>query len=302
MKSTFTPLNLFVLTILSASITSGQQYLIESESIDSGGGQANSASYSNTSSMGGIGGIGTAGPPDLVARAGYPGRLYEIESFNVSANPATVDEGDPSQLSAILNLDDGTIIEPANIAVQWSKDDGPNSPVNGPFTDGSVTAKTVYMDSSSNLQGSYRGESDTTILTILNSDSDNYAEYGSDGIDDDWQIAYFDEPPNPDAHSSANPDGDANDNTMEFLTGFDPTDPNSWFKLTITDKTGSVTTLKLNKVIENRTYTIEAGTDLQSFPETITILNPSAEELNKVITDDSATEQKKFYRVDITKP
>ena len=101
---------------------------------------------------------------------------------------------------------------------------------------------------------------------------------------------------------SSNPDRDPDDNWIEFLTGFDPTDPSQWFQLTIINKTGSEATLQLNKVIPNRTYTIQAGTDLLSFPDTVDTLNPSIQEFDITVTDTNATEQKLFYRVEITRP
>jgi len=65
---------------------------------------------------------------------------------------------------------------------------------------------------------------------------------------------------------------------------------------------GTTATLQLNKVIPGRTYTITRGTDLQSFPDTISTLNPDSEELDKVVQDTASSSQKVFYQVDVTQP
>ena len=113
---------------------------------------------------------------------------------------------------------------------------------------------------------------------------------------------YFGDPPNADAAPSANPDGDPNNNEMEFLTGFDPTDGNSWFQLVYLGNSGTTASLLLNKVIPGRTYRIEAGPDLKSFSETVLTLSSAVEERDKLVTDPNASQKTRFYRVDVTKP
>ena len=55
----------------------------------------------------------------------------------------------------------------------------------------------------------------------------------------DWQIEYFGSTSNPDAAPNADPDGDGQNNMAEFLTGTDPTDGASAFRITGIVTTGN---------------------------------------------------------------
>jgi len=303
MKINISPMIVMLIqaTVLIGTVnaSNSSNYAINIQAINNGGGSSQSISYAMTSSVGGIAGLGTQINPETIARSGFQGQLYEISSVLVSAIPEEIYEGGISQLSAVVNLDDGSLFLPANNAVQWLWISGPVDP---PSPTGEVAAQIVHTNMPATVGGAFAGISGEKILTIIDSDKDNFAEYSGDGIDDDWQVAYFGLPPNPDADPYSNPDSDPDDNLMEFLAGFDPTDPTQWFQLAITGKTDSVVGLRLNKVLPGRIYTIQAGTDLDTFPQTIITFSPAYEEFNATVTDDNATEEKKFYRVDVTMP
>lgn len=68
-----------------------------------------------------------------------------------------------------------------------------------------------------------------------------------------------------DAEPDADPDGDGMSNWMEWLFGFDPTDPDSVWRVSILlDENGM--TLHINRVITRGTITVEASGDLLNWP------------------------------------
>ncbi|MGJ8651884.1 MAG: hypothetical protein ACSHX8_01300 [Opitutaceae bacterium] len=229
----------------------------------------------------------------------YIGQLYDVTSLTLEATPATVDEGGTRQLAVTATLDDSTLLSPTITDVQWSVALGP---LTGIDSAGLTSADLVYENSPATAQGIYQDVIGQIMLTVLNIAPDNFGDYAGDGIDDDWQVTYYGEPPNTDAAPGFDKDGDGYDNTGEWLTGFDPLDSNSFFKLSFDGLSGTTADLSLNKVITDRTYTVKASTDLQSFNETVTTLNPVVEETEKTVQDLSATSDQKFYRVDVTKP
>lgn len=301
-----TPQKILALFLLALSIImvegavrNGGTVGILAESVDGGGGQASGGNYYLTASIDGTGGISEAGGFATVSRSGYPGMLYEVVQLSIGANPGTVNEGSLSQLSAIADLDDGTQLYPDLQQVSWYPVSGPVSAITAA---GQVTAGIVYQNTTTILGGAFAGSSGTAGITVLDSNPDNYQSYGADGIDDIWQINHFGNPPNANAGPDANPDGDSNDNLLEFLTGFDPMDPSSWFRFQFLGKTGNIATLQLNKVIPGRIYTVQAGEDLSTFAEVIVTFSVGTQSINHSVQDVSASASRKFYRVEVTKP
>jgi hypothetical protein len=56
----------------------------------------------------------------------------------------------------------------------------------------------------------------------------------------DWQVAHFGSTNSPNAAPNADPDGDRINNFLEYLTGTDPQNPNSAWKMTITSSAGQI--------------------------------------------------------------
>jgi hypothetical protein len=139
---------------------------------------------------------------------------------------------------------------------------------------------------------------DDFVLTVLNIGKDDYKSYAADGIDDDWQVLYFGEE-SPDAGPAKNPDFDPDDNFREFITGFDPTDPQDWFDVRITLPGDTTAEFEFNKVLPGRIYRLVAGTDLAEFPETVATFSVSSEEAPKVVEDPDASGSGKIYRVEV---
>lgn len=192
---------------------------------NAGGSSCSSADYENYGSLGGIGGISSTGSPVVMAKHGYIGQLTEASSLALNVAPPSVNEGATSQLSGIATLDDDTVTLLAGTDVVWSVVSGPISSINA---SGIATADIVYTNQLAAAGGFHLGASNSVTLTVLDSDLDNYGSYADDGINDGWQVQYFDLPPNPDAAPGADPDSDGFANSLEFQVGTVPTNSASY--------------------------------------------------------------------------
>ena len=94
-------------------------------------------------------------------------------------------------------------------------------------------------------------------------------------------------------------DRDGQDNTLEALAGYDPTDPLSLFTFTIDGTTGSTASLRLSKVIAGTRYRLQKSTDLgQADPfATFETLTPGVEQLDQAVADPNATDPGTYYQV-----
>ena len=110
-----------------------------------------------------------------------------------------------------------------------------------------------------------------------------------------WQLG---SPPE-DSGDAAHPQVSGPAPETEFLTGFDPNDATDWFQLTMTGMDATGADLELNKVIPGRTYTVQAGTDLQNFAETVSSFNVTSKEHPKVVEDPNTSGRLKQYRVEV---
>jgi hypothetical protein len=288
---------------VSAQVRSSANYAIDAEGYDGGfEAAATSANYAVAASVDFLGGTGTEGTTVTVARHGFKGALYEVREVTVSAAPGTVNEGSMRQLGAVATMSDDTTTALDGDEVLWSES---SAWLSGISVLGVASAASVYQNESANVNGTYQAVSDGDgfDLNVLNSDPDNFGTYMGDGIDDDWQVGFFGIG-NPDAGPGENPDGDPNDNRMEFLSGFDPTDGSSFFQLTIDGfSAASTVDLRLNKVIPDRTYTVKSSPDLVTpFAPVGSPFSVGSEESDKLFQDAGAGGVRKFYEVEISKP
>lgn len=275
-------------------------YTIAAEDNSGGGGAAASAGYTAVTSCGGIAGIGTS--TGLLAKAGYIGQLYTVDSVEIAAETTSFDEMTTLQLNAALRLDDGTLIQGAAADVSWSIQSGPLA---GISETGLVTAGTVYQNTAATACAEYDGTPGTLGLTVLNVTNDDYGSYAGDGIDDDWQVGYFGGPPNSNAGPDADPDADQQNNLLEFLSGFSPVDPAERFLLTIAvvpmDEMTKQVTFTLNRVVPERTYMLMHSEDPAAGFSGFWDLRVSAPVENWTHSEifDAPRE---FFRVEISKP
>jgi len=238
------------------------------------------------------------------AKGNLIGQLTDPKTFTIAAIPGAVNEGGTSQLSGQAVMDDGSTLGVTPTQVAWSVGFGPVASLTA---GGLVTTSPVLGPTSARLNGLFLGvaDPDGTLLNVIDTgESDTFAQYSGDGIDDGWQALYFGQPPNANAAPTADPDGDGRNNRLEFLSGFVPTDPASAFQFTITSFTSpGVAELRLNKVIPGRTYTVKANANLVTPPTTVGApFTVASEETNRLFQDGAATGARKFYYLEISKP
>ena len=276
-------------------------YIIATDTADSGGSRSTSVAYTHDGSLGGVTGISTVPTPAETAKHGYLGQLYEVTGLTVTATPASVNEEATRQLVAQQVLDDDSHLSVNAGSVGWSVVTGP---VSGISSAGLATAGMVYQNTSATVQGVYGGFTGPLVLTVLNTLPDNYGSYGGDGLDDSWQNQYFGLD-NPLAGPGADPDGDSQNNQFEFTAGLIPTDPLSRFLLRIEPVAGQPAQKRLifSPRLADRTYNILTNATLN--PDTWSALTGGIVSDNlteRTVTDTSASGNRKFYRVQVVKP
>lgn len=276
-------------------------YRIVTDTSDAGGKRTASASYSNDGSVGGASGLATVATPTETAKSGYVGQLYDVTGLTLTAVSPNVNEGATDQLGAWQALDDATFLTVPAASVAWSVASGPLSAIDA---SGLATAGAVYQDTAATAQGSYAGDTGTLALTVKNVSLDNFGSYVGDGLDDAWQVLYFGFD-NPLAALTADPDGDSQSNAFEYTAGLIPNDANSRFTLTIAAIPGQPTQKNLifTPRLADRTYTVVYKTSLAGaiwtpLPGGIIADNGS----QRTVTDPSATGEKKFYQIEISRP
>jgi hypothetical protein len=205
MKPRLLPLLFLLLPVAAvAGPRSSANYAISTDTTDSAGGRVTSASYTNDGNAPKIAGHSTTTSPARIVKHGFIGQLTEVLGLDLTAGTTELGEGTTLQLTARIALDDATFTAVSDAGVLWSA-------LNGPITVGGtglVTGGSVFQSTAATAQAVHSGFTDTIALTVLDTLTDNFGTYASDGIDDDWQMFHFG-PNNPLATPTANPDGDA---------------------------------------------------------------------------------------------
>lgn len=192
-------------------------YSLNPGSMDTGGLRGSSANYvADFSNAPGLAGTSL----NLAARSGHAGQLFDALAFTLTASPLTVNEGGTRALMGALLLDDATKLRLTPESITWSVQSGPLA---GVSTSGIATASIVYQDSPSVVQGAFQSFSNSLPLTVLNTDTDNFAPYAGDHVDDAWQVQYYGlvSPGNTGPFDDS--DGDGLSNILEFAFGTVPT-------------------------------------------------------------------------------
>jgi len=276
-------------------------YSVIADSVDAGGARSMSAQYENDGSLGGTGGIGAATMPAVVVKPGYIGQLYEVTALALSADPTNVNEGATRQLDASALLDDGSTQNLSASSVAWSVSLGPIDSVS---PSGLATAARVYQDTAATVVASGLERVATLGLLVHNISNDDFGSYAIDGLDDAWQVQYFGLN-NPNAGPNSDPDGDGQDNRYEYLVGSNPTDRTSYFRLFIQAVHGHPTQRNIifSPRVPGRTYSVQykLGLDASAFTD-LDSISLTDVGLTRTVTDLSAAETSKFYRVRITLP
>lgn len=286
-------------TLASAATRASARYSMTTEIVDAGGRKATSASYANDGSIGGFGGISTAAAPEETAKHGYVGQLYDSKVLTVTCNPALLNEGAAGQLSARVDMDDGSILFPTPTSVGWGIIVYPLSSVSG---SGQVTAGAVYQNTNGTAQGIFQGMTDPVTIPVFDTNPDNFGTYAGDGLPDSWQVSYFGIG-NPNAGPGFDPDGDSQTNGFEYVANTIPTDPNSRFRFRIERVSGQPARKNLifSPRYGSRNYALFYRTNVASGTwNTLTETSTSDSLLERTVTDLNATNDWRFYRVQIS--
>ena len=268
---------------------------------DGGGKRTTSANYTMDGSIGNIGGVSSASAE--TAKDGYIGQLTEVVSVSVTSAPNTVNETSTSQLSAMATLDDSTVSVLAGSDVGWNTAAYPLESIDA---NGLATATSVYATTNGTFSGLYLGGSGTGTVAVIDSNPDNFDSYAGDGLSDSWQVQYFGLPPNASAAPAADVDGTGQNNLFKYVAGLDPTNPASIFVLKIANVAGQPNqkSLIFNPIASGRTYMPQFRTNLISGAyANLTGFSGPVTNVNQVtVTDLSATQTQKFYRIDVSLP
>lgn len=270
-------------------------YAVPTEVLDSGGQKATSANYANDGSIGAIGRFTAVGAYN--SRGGFPGQLFDLTNvLAVNLTPASIGESASRQLAVQAVADDTTRVDLAAAGVGWSSA-GPVS-INA---SGSATGGSVYQDTAATAVATQGGATGQLALTIQDTLPDNFGLYAGDGIDDSWQIGFFgvDQAA---GLATADPDGDGQNNHLEFLAETTPADPLSLLRLRIEnvpDKP-SWKALIFSPYSKKRSYQVKWTDDLdQWFP--LDTFHEGDLEPEHYIIDEDAQDPTRFYRLEISR-
>ncbi|MEN7972501.1 MAG: S8 family serine peptidase [Verrucomicrobiota bacterium] len=153
---------------------------------------------------------------------------------------------------------------------------------------------TVTVDYDGSLAGGSSPQYYSLLISGPSVDSD------SDGMPDHWETTHFSSPTG--AVATADSDGDGADNLTEYISGYDPTDSNSVFKVTsfTVPESGSSPFIITWNPVEGRLYSVDYASGLV-YPGFDGILGAT----NLPYTQNSYTDtvertsQQNFYRVDV---
>ena len=286
---------------LHAGPRTSANYNVPTDTTDGGGKRATSASYTNDGSAGGVTGLSTVAAPAETVKSGYVGQLYDVTGLVVNAGGTTVNETGTLQLGAWQLLDDASFLAVSANAVTWGV---VNGPLSGITSGGLATAGTVYQNTAATVQGTFGGFTGMLNLTVLDTIADNFGSYAGDGVGDDWQVGYFGLN-NPDAGPNVDFDHTGQTNLFKWVAGLNPLDPNSRFLVNIAPVPGQSAQQRVlfSPRFTDRTYTVKYRTDLLTGTwQPLTTATQADNGAQRTVTDTSAIEGRKFYRVEIAKP
>jgi hypothetical protein len=114
----------------------------------------------------------------------------------------------------------------------------------------SADGRTVIFQSFAGdlVEGDYNERRDIFLLRLGIGDSDN------DGMDDDWEVAYFD---NLDRDGAGDLDGDGQTERQEFVSGTDPTNGGSVLRVLTVSPMGGGSTTVMWTAVPNRNYVVQ---------------------------------------------
>lgn len=275
-------------------------YAMAAETIDFGGQNVASADYAITGSISPITDISKYTPSEMVARSGYIGQIYERLGLGMIATDFYPPEESSTQFTVVHTNDDGTNDAISGALVTWEILGGP---LTGIDASGLANTGIVYESSEAIVRGTVFSTPLQLSVYVQDSANDNFGGYSGDGIEDSWQIFHFGQD-NPLAGPHLDPDGDGQNTQFEYLAGLDPTDQNSRFYLSIESISGenAQKRLRFGPVFNDRSYVVTSNSWLSG--QWLSLTDPIDDEQSpeRTVIDTHATEEEKFYRVEIRKP
>lgn len=286
-----------------AAPRSSTDYAIITDTIDTGGQHASSASgiYGNDASAGQIAGVSSS--TGEIVRAGFIGQLYELVGYGLLATDYYPAELGTTQIIPARTADDGTNVAIATTGITFSILDGPLASIT---PGGLVTAGAVAQNTSAQISATsaaFAGQL-TLLLHVQDTIPDNFGTYAGDGLDDAWQYQFFGAD-NPLAAPEADPDHDGFTNFFEYTAGVSPLDAGSIFSFHPEPVPGQPGRMSFvfSPRLADRTYTVKSSITLPA-AAWLSLVNftVSDDGQTRTITDLDATGTAKFYRVEIAKP
>jgi len=281
------PVCLHLFWTVAASAATSANYGTSPGNVDTGGTRVASANYSiEGSSVGGVGGISASA--NYATRHGYSGQLFEVTNLTINAVSSNLNETASVALNPQASLSDGTKLSPA--VLQWFS----GGAIAAVSPTGLVTAAAVYTNLPGMVVGGLGNLGVTRSFWVLDTHPDNYGLYAYDNIPDSWQVQFF---------GANNPAGTGSDVLFKYTAGLNPTNPASVFSVSLATAVAGQAQIRFSPRLTNRTYTVQYTTDLAS--GNYYALPSLAQNDNgdvRTVTDLSATNASRFYRVGITFP
>lgn len=264
-----------------------------------GAGRSSAGPYTQNAAFDPYGGHSVSGSGDVVAKAGYVGQLVDPVSVEVTMVPEDVPELSTAQLAAALVMDDGskTNVEPD--VVVWGIKHGPVSAIS---TGGLLETEAVYQDTPAEVQAEFAGSSSgSLVFTVLDTVTDNFGAYSGDGLEDAWQVLHFGLD-NPAAAPGADPDGDGQNNRFEWTAGIHPLDPLARFVFQIENSLSpGQMDLVFSPLVPGRVYRVLHGPSPDAIVTPLASAPPVDVGNERTLTDPSPADERRFYRVEITR-
>ena len=132
-------------------------------SLNAGGTKITSARYTVDGNLCCLAGLSSAVSPYVIARSGYAGQLYDLQSLVLSAQPTNVTAGGTSQLACRGLLDDGTLLSLSATNVIWSLVSGPIASI---AASGLATTTNIYQTTNGVVRADYQNKSGNLSIIV----------------------------------------------------------------------------------------------------------------------------------------
>ncbi len=196
---------------------------------------------------------GGSGLPVFTAKFGYAAQLYDAAGLTLVAVPNPVPETQTAQLSPAAAADDGTGLNLAGTAANWTVLSGPVSAIDAA---GRATTTPVRRNETAMVSAVVSGQTVTGTFTVGDTLPDNFGPVAGDGLADRWQFQHFDA--NGDgtlenpvlAAPGADPDGDGYDNITEAAFALDPSIQSAPPLVTVSDPDNDALLLRWTRPVD----------------------------------------------------